>query len=194
MSQWQFWRERGGTFTRSLPNARRLLCTQELLSENPSSTERDAAVAGMRHAPGSSPGKPVRTSVSLCEDGQNCGHDDYEREGELTALCITRGFRDACGLVDRNRPQLSTFISSCRSCYTARSSRSTSALVLTARWCYGSTRPGPHGLESAFDAASVRASYFMHGYRYTAQQKPRWRQSRGPWVSTQASASTRSAD
>ncbi len=57
--RWQFWIDRGGTFTDVVgkrPDGR--LVTHKLLSDNPEQY-RDAAVAGIRHLLGLLPGEPV---------------------------------------------------------------------------------------------------------------------------------------
>ena len=56
---WQFWIDRGGTFTDIV--ARRpdgSLTTHKLLSESPEQY-RDAAIAGIRHLLGSAAGGPI---------------------------------------------------------------------------------------------------------------------------------------
>jgi 5-oxoprolinase (ATP-hydrolysing) len=56
---WQFWIDRGGTFTdivAKLPDGS--LITHKLLSENPEQY-RDAAVAGIRHLLGIEDGAPI---------------------------------------------------------------------------------------------------------------------------------------
>ena len=58
-SRWQFWIDRGGTFTDIV--ARRpdgTLITHKLLSENPG-RYRDAALAGIRHLLGVAPEAPI---------------------------------------------------------------------------------------------------------------------------------------
>jgi 5-oxoprolinase (ATP-hydrolysing) len=58
-SRWQFWIDRGGTFTDIV--AKRpdgTLTTHKLLSENPEQY-KDAAVAGIRHLLGLKRGEPV---------------------------------------------------------------------------------------------------------------------------------------
>ena len=59
LSRWQFWIDRGGTFTDVVgkrPDG--TLVTHKLLSENPEQY-KDAAVAGIRHLLGLKPGEPV---------------------------------------------------------------------------------------------------------------------------------------
>ena len=64
-SRWQFWIDRGGTFTDIV--AKRpdgSLVTHKLLSENPEQY-RDAAVAGIRHLLGLKPGEQQFLAVAL---------------------------------------------------------------------------------------------------------------------------------
>ncbi|WP_409436052.1 hydantoinase B/oxoprolinase family protein [Mycobacterium sp. SMC-14] len=105
---WQFWIDRGGTFTDIVarhPDGR--LLTHKLLSENPEHY-RDAAVAGIRallQLDGEAPipaglidavrmGTTVATNALL------------ERAGERTLLVITRGFGDALRIAYQNRPRI----------------------------------------------------------------------------------------
>ena len=63
---WQFWIDRGGTFTDVV--ARRpdgSLVTHKLLSENPEHY-RDAAVAGIRHLLGLAAGEPITPEQVDC--------------------------------------------------------------------------------------------------------------------------------
>jgi 5-oxoprolinase (ATP-hydrolysing) len=107
-SKWQFWIDRGGTFTDVV--ARRpdgALVTHKLLSENP---ERypDAAIAGIRHllgiaADAAIPGElidAVKMGTTVATNAL------LERKGERTALFITRGFRDALRIAYQNRPRI----------------------------------------------------------------------------------------
>ena len=96
-SRWQFWIDRGGTFTDIV--ARRpdgSLVTHKLLSENPEQY-RDAAVAGIRHLLGLKPGEPVTPELVECvKMGTTVATNALlERKGEKTLLVTTRGFRDA---------------------------------------------------------------------------------------------------
>jgi 5-oxoprolinase (ATP-hydrolysing) len=66
--RWQFWIDRGGTFTDVVgrrPDG--TLVTHKLLSENPEQY-RDAAVAGIRHLLGLQPGDPGRRSAARREN------------------------------------------------------------------------------------------------------------------------------
>ncbi len=65
-SRWQFWIDRGGTFTDVVgkrPDGS--LVTHKLLSENPEQY-RDAAVAGIRHLLGLKAGEPVTPERVEC--------------------------------------------------------------------------------------------------------------------------------
>src|SRR6187401_3426634 len=96
-SRWQFWIDRGGTFTDIV--ARRpdgSLVTHKLLSENPG-RYRDAAVAGIRELLGVNANTPVPAEqVEVVRMGTTVATNALlERKGERTALVITRGFKDA---------------------------------------------------------------------------------------------------
>ena len=107
-SRWQFWIDRGGTFTDIV--ARRpdgTLLTHKLLSEDPGQ-HRDAAIAGIRHLLGIDAGAPISgTLVEAVKMGTTVATNALlERKGEPTALFITRGFRDALRIGYQNRPRL----------------------------------------------------------------------------------------
>jgi len=107
-SRWQFWIDRGGTFTDIV--ARRpdgTLTTHKLLSENPEQYP-DAAVAGIRHLLGLKAGEPVTPEhVDCVKMGTTVATNALlERKGERTLLVTTRGFRDALRIAYQNRPRL----------------------------------------------------------------------------------------
>src|SRR6476659_11411626 len=65
-SRWQFWIDRGGTFTDIVakkPDGS--LVTHKLLSENPEQY-KDAAVAGIRHLLGLKAGEPITPAQVEC--------------------------------------------------------------------------------------------------------------------------------
>ncbi len=103
---WQFWIDRGGTFTDIV--ARRpdgALVTHKLLSENP---ERypDAALHGIRVLLGVGPEDPIPVErIASVRMGTTVATNALlERKGTLTALLITRGFRDQLRIGYQNRP------------------------------------------------------------------------------------------
>ncbi|ABM36831.1 hydantoinase B/oxoprolinase family protein [Polaromonas naphthalenivorans] len=105
---WQFWIDRGGTFTDIV--ARKpdgSLVTHKLLSDNPEQY-RDAAVAGIRHLLGLRPGEAIQAGVVECvKMGTTVATNALlERKGEPTLLVTTRGFRDALRIAYQNRPRL----------------------------------------------------------------------------------------
>ncbi|MCF2536389.1 hydantoinase B/oxoprolinase family protein [Streptomyces sp. FB2] len=102
MTAWQFWVDRGGTFTDIVarrPDGR--LLTHKLLSENPA-RYADAAVAGVRELLDGStaPVDAVRMGTTVATNAL------LERRGERTLLVITRGFRDALRIAYQNRPHI----------------------------------------------------------------------------------------
>ncbi|MCU0804001.1 MAG: hydantoinase B/oxoprolinase family protein [Burkholderiales bacterium] len=106
--RWQFWIDRGGTFTDVV--ARRpdgALVTHKLLSENPE-RYRDAAIAAIRELLGLRPGEPIPAErIDAVKMGTTVATNALlERKGERTALFITRGFADALRIGYQNRPRL----------------------------------------------------------------------------------------
>jgi 5-oxoprolinase (ATP-hydrolysing) len=106
--KWQFWIDRGGTFTDIV--ARRPdgdLITHKLLSENPEQYP-DAAVAGIRFLLGLAKDELIPAErVSSVKMGTTVATNALlERKGEKTALLTTKGFRDALQIAYQNRPRL----------------------------------------------------------------------------------------
>ncbi|MEU0898885.1 hydantoinase B/oxoprolinase family protein [Streptomyces massasporeus] len=102
MTGWQFWVDRGGTFTDVVarrPDGR--LLTHKLLSDNPA-RYADAAVEGVRTllAGSDDPVDSVRMGTTVATNAL------LERKGERTLLLITRGFRDALRIAYQNRPSI----------------------------------------------------------------------------------------
>ena len=103
---WQFWIDRGGTFTDVV--ARRpdgVLVTRKLLSDNPEHY-RDAAIQGIRDLLGIAPGAPD-TGVDSVKMGTTVATNALlERKGDRTLLVVNRGFRDALRIGYQTRPHL----------------------------------------------------------------------------------------
>ncbi|MFF9240166.1 hydantoinase B/oxoprolinase family protein [Streptomyces sp. NPDC014776] len=102
MTGWQFWVDRGGTFTDIVarrPDGR--LLTHKLLSDTPAD-HGDAAVAGVQAllAGSTEPVDAVRMGTTVATNAL------LERKGERTLLVITRGFRDALRIAYQNRPRI----------------------------------------------------------------------------------------
>ncbi|MBX9398874.1 hydantoinase B/oxoprolinase family protein [Streptomyces sp. TRM72054] len=114
MTGWQFWVDRGGTFTDIVarrPDGRLLI--HKVLSDNPALSHArlrssggtpvpDAAVAGVRELLSGSgePIEAVRMGTTVATNAL------LERTGERTLLVITRGFRDALRIAYQNRPRI----------------------------------------------------------------------------------------
>ena len=173
-ARWQFWIDRGGTFTDIVakrPDGR--LVTHKLLSENPEQY-RDAAVAGIRHLLGLQPGSPITPALVECvKMGTTVATNALlERKGEKTLLVTTRGFRDALRIAYQDRPRLFD-----RHIQLPE--------LLYSQVIEADERIGARGdvlapldvedlrrqLQAAFDGGlrSV-AIVFMHGYRYTQHE------------------------
>ena len=108
VGRWQFWVDRGGTFTDVVgkrPDG--ALVTHKLLSENPQ-LYRDAAVAGIRHLLQLGADDPVTPALVECvKMGTTVATNALlERKGEPTLLVTTRGFRDALRIAYQNRPRI----------------------------------------------------------------------------------------
>jgi len=107
-SRWQFWIDRGGTFTDVVarrPDGR--IVAHKLLSEDPG-RYRDAAVEGIRRVLGIAAGAPIPgEAIEVVKMGTTVATNALlERKGERTVLFITRGFRDALRIAYQNRPRL----------------------------------------------------------------------------------------
>jgi 5-oxoprolinase (ATP-hydrolysing) len=105
---WEFWIDRGGTFTDILarrPDGR--LLVRKLLSDSPEQYA-DAAVAGIRQILGLSPAEPIPTGmIGAVKMGTTVATNALlERKGEPTLLAITQGFGDALRIGYQNRPKL----------------------------------------------------------------------------------------
>ena len=106
--KWQFWIDRGGTFTDIV--ARKpdgSLVTHKLLSEDPEHYD-DAAVAGIRRLLGLKPGEAISAAqVEAVKMGTTVATNALlERKGENTVLFVTQGFGDALRIGYQNRPKL----------------------------------------------------------------------------------------
>ncbi len=104
--QWEFWIDRGGTFTDIV--ARKpdgAVVTHKLLSENPE-RYRDAAVQGIRELMGAGAQFPDN-SIRAVKMGTTVATNALlERKGERVLLVITKGFRDLLKIGYQTRPRL----------------------------------------------------------------------------------------
>ncbi|MGZ5101905.1 MAG: hydantoinase/oxoprolinase family protein, partial [Usitatibacter sp.] len=108
VKRWEFWIDRGGTFTDVV--ARKPdggLLTHKLLSENPEQYD-DAAIAGIRYLLEVPRGAPIPVEkIDAVKMGTTVATNALlERKGEATVLFITRGFRDQLRIAYQNRPRI----------------------------------------------------------------------------------------
>lgn len=173
-SRWQFWIDRGGTFTDLVGrDPEGGLHTLKLLSENPEQY-KDAAVEGIRRLLKLAPGESVTPErVECVKMGTTVATNALlERKGEPTVLVTTAGFRDALRIATQARPRLFD-------------RRIVLPELLYQRVIEARERMDAQGgvvqpldepalraaLQEAFDAGlRACAIVFMHGWRYTAHE------------------------
>ena len=174
MSGWQFWIDRGGTFTdvvAKAPDGR--LTTHKLLSENPE-RYRDAAIQGIRDMLGLAADAPIPAErIDAVKMGTTVATNALlERKGEPTLLIVTRGFADALRIAYQVRPRLFARNVVLPELLYSR------VVEVDERVMADGTVETPLDLAAA--EAEIRAAYdagyrsvaiaFMHGYRYTAHE------------------------
>ena len=106
--KWNFWIDRGGTFTDIVarrPDAGYL--SHKLLSENPEQYP-DAALQGIRDLLGVDKSDPIPTDrIASVKMGTTVGTNALlERKGDRTLLVTNKGFRDSLRIGYQNRPRL----------------------------------------------------------------------------------------
>ena len=105
---WQFWIDRGGTFTDIVArDPQGQLSTHKLLSENPG-RYADAAIAGIKQALGVALDAPVPSGlIEAVKMGTTVATNALlERAGERVLLIVGRGFADALRIGNQARPRL----------------------------------------------------------------------------------------
>jgi 5-oxoprolinase (ATP-hydrolysing) len=174
-ARWQFWIDRGGTFTDIVGRAPGgALVTVKLLSENPEQYA-DAAVEGIRRLLKLKTGEAISpTQVDCVKMGTTVATNALlERKGDRTLLVTTRGFRDALRIAYQARPKLFE-------------RHIVLPELLYERVIEAQERVGAQGdvlaaldeahlkreLQAAFDTG-IRACavVFMHGWRFTAHEQ-----------------------
>ncbi|MFC6489792.1 hydantoinase B/oxoprolinase family protein [Nitratireductor sp. GCM10026969] len=106
--KWDFWIDRGGTFTDVIGrDPQGALHARKLLSDNPEAY-RDAGIQGIRDLLGVAPGAPVPSSrIGEVKMGTTVATNALlERKGDRVLLLITRGFRDALRIAYQARPDI----------------------------------------------------------------------------------------
>ena len=173
-SRWQFWIDRGGTFTDVVGRTPQgELRTLKVLSENPEQYT-DAAVEGIRRLLALPAGQVITPEQVECvKMGTTVATNALlERKGDRTALITTRGFRDALRIAYQARPRLFD-------------RRIVLPELLYEQVVEVDERMGAHGdVIQALDEDPLRAQLqkvldsgiracaivFMHGWRYTAHE------------------------
>ncbi|MGN6527796.1 MAG: hydantoinase B/oxoprolinase family protein [Burkholderiaceae bacterium] len=173
-ARWQFWIDRGGTFTDLVgkrPDG--TLVTHKLLSENPEQY-RDAAVAGIRHLLGLKPGEPITADrVECVKMGTTVATNALlERKGEPTLLVTTRGFRDALRIAYQDRPRLFDRHIVLPELLYERVVEADERVMADGKVLRALDEDGLRAQLAEAHAAGLRsvAIVFMHGYRYTAHE------------------------
>jgi len=173
--RWQFWIDRGGTFTDIV--ARRpdgTLVTHKLLSENPQ-RYADAALQGIRDILGIAPDAPIPAErIEAVKMGTTVATNALlERKGEPTLLVINQGFGDALRIGQQHRPRLFDLNIVLPEQIYAR------MLEVPGRLDAHGAEIEPldldaarRGLEAAYaDGLRACAIVFMHGYRYPRHEQ-----------------------
>ena len=171
---WDFWIDRGGTFTDVIGrDPRGRLHPIKLLSE--SSAYTDAAVEAIRRLLGLASGEPIPTgAIRAVKMGTTVATNALlERRGERTLLVTTRGFRDALEIGYQARPRIfARNIIKPEQLYSGvveidERVRADGAVE---------TAPDPERVRAALADARAQgydavAIVFMHAYRYPAHER-----------------------
>ncbi|MFM7601366.1 MAG: hydantoinase B/oxoprolinase family protein [Pseudanabaena sp.] len=107
-NKWQFWIDRGGTFTDIVAqNPDGEILIHKLLSENPDRYS-DAPIQGIRDILGISQTEPIPTEqIAAVKMGTTVATNALlERKGDRTVLLVTKGFRDALRIGYQHRPHI----------------------------------------------------------------------------------------
>ncbi len=173
--KWQFWIDRGGTFTDIVarqPNG--TLQTHKLLSENPEQYP-DAAIEGIRQLLKIKADDALPShKISAVKMGTTVATNALlERQGEKTVLMMTQGFADALRIGYQTRPDLFALDIKLpemlyQSVIQVDERMDAHGAVLTPL----NRSKAQADLQSAFDKGfrSV-AIVLMHGYRYTQHEQ-----------------------
>ena len=175
MTKWQFWIDRGGTFTDIV--ARKpdgSLATHKLLSENPE-RYKDAAIRGIADLLGVALEADIPADqIEAVKMGTTVGTNALlERKGEAVLLVVPRGFRDALRLGYQARPRIFDLAIELPELLYR------DVLEVSGRVMADGTELEPldeAALRTGLEAARKRgidacAIVFMHSYRYPAHEK-----------------------
>jgi 5-oxoprolinase (ATP-hydrolysing) len=108
LQRWQFYIDRGGTFTDIVAKTPQgNLIVEKLLSENPEQYQ-DAPIQGIRNILGIASDEPIPTElIEVVKMGTTVATNALlERKGDRLVLLITKGFKDALRIGYQNRPDI----------------------------------------------------------------------------------------
>ena len=172
---WDFWIDRGGTFTDVIGrDPKGALQARKLLSENPDAYA-DAAVQGIRDLLGLQTGEAIpKGSIGAVKMGTTVATNALlERKGEKTALVTTKGFRDALEIGYQARPKIFA-----KNIIKPEQLYADVIEVDERVLADGSVERAPDlsAVERALKGAKARgfqalAIVFMHAYRYPAHER-----------------------
>jgi 5-oxoprolinase (ATP-hydrolysing) len=169
--KWQFWIDRGGTFTDVVartPDGR--IVAHKLLSEN-RQAYRDAAIQGIRDLMGIGSDEPIPSRrIAAVKMGTTVATNALlERKGDRTLLVITKGFGDALEIGYQARPRIFDR-------HIVKPERVYERVVEVAERVSAEGEillaldheAARAGMQSAYDdGIRAVAIVFMHGYRYS---------------------------
>ena len=194
-NSWDFWIDRGGTFTDVVgrrPDG--TLTAHKLLSENPEAY-RDAAVQGIRDLLGLKKGEPIPAGrVGAVKMGTTVATNALlERKGDRTLLVTTKGFRDALRIGYQARPKIFAKHIVKPEMLFERVSRSTSACAPTARsnasWIWTACAPNSSAPRPTASRRSRSCSCTPTAIPSMSSASP---SSRARWASRRCRSATRS--
>ncbi|MDA0367785.1 MAG: hydantoinase B/oxoprolinase family protein [Proteobacteria bacterium] len=172
---WQFWIDRGGTFTDVVARAPDgSLQARKLLSDNPEQY-RDAALQGIRETLGIGPNDPIPSArIDSVKMGTTVATNALlERKGDRTVLVITEGLGDALRIGYQNRPKLFVRHIELPEMLYERVIEAEERVMANGHILkdLNTDRVGTD-LQAAFDAGiRAVAVVLMHGYRFPAHEK-----------------------
>ncbi|WP_019400372.1 hydantoinase B/oxoprolinase family protein [Chelatococcus sp. GW1] len=173
--RWDFWIDRGGTFTDVIardPQGR--LHARKLLSENPEAY-RDAAVQGIRDHLGLARGEAIPAGlIGDVRMGTTVATNALlERKGDRVALVTTKGFRDALRIGYQARPKIFA-----RNILKPEELYESVVEIEERVLADGTVEAAPDLMQVEVQLAGIRAKgidalaiAFMHAYRYPAHEQ-----------------------
>ncbi|MGB0564821.1 MAG: hydantoinase/oxoprolinase N-terminal domain-containing protein, partial [Spirulinaceae cyanobacterium] len=167
---WQFWIDRGGTFTDIVaqrPDGSRVI--HKLLSENPEQY-KDAPIQGIREILGLRAGEPLPTEqIAAIKMGTTVATNALlEHKGDRVVFVTTQGFRDVLRIGDQNRPDIFARQINKPLMLYEQVIEAVERIDAQGQVLQGLDRAAiAHALQAAFDSGIHSCAIaLMHGYRY----------------------------